>query len=335
MRLLATAATLTCVLAVLPGSATAKTGKPFDFEVSAPAPLATASAAGGRVLSQRISTAHRFNLVGMRWRGRRRARDRGAGPPQPRRLEPLAAARRPRRPQPGPRLARARRGLLRPALGGLRRRRPVPPQPACRGAAAPLRERRPLRAPAAAHRPGARARLRQPLRVGRESVQATREAALRQRQGGDRPPHGLAERLHPRRRAGDRARDLPLPPQLQRLERHRLQRARRQVRRPLRGPRRRPRPRRRRRPGAGLQLGDGRDRQHRGPHDPGAHARDARRDRALRTLEARRPPPTAHRQRHPDERGRTREPLRRRRQGARPARARAPRHGPDRLPRAT
>ena len=198
----------------------------------------------------------------------RRARDRGAGSPQPRRLEPLAAARRPRRPQPGPRLARARRGLLRSALGRLRRRRPVPAQPARRGAAAPLRERRPLRAPAAAHRAGARARLRQPLPVGRESVQAAREAALRQRQGGDRPPHRLAERLHPRRRPGDRARDLPLPPQLQRLERHRLQRARRQVRRPLRGPRRRPRPRRRRRPGAGLQLGDRRDRQHRATTRP-------------------------------------------------------------------
>ncbi len=85
MRLLATAAALSCVLAVLPGSATAKTGKPFDFEVAAPAPLAAASAAGGRVLSRRISTARRFNLVGMRWRGARRARDRGAGSPQPRR----------------------------------------------------------------------------------------------------------------------------------------------------------------------------------------------------------------------------------------------------------
>jgi hypothetical protein len=69
VRLLATAATLLCVLIVLPGSATAKAGNPFDFELAAPAPLATASAAGGRVVSRGISTAHRFNLVGMRWRG--------------------------------------------------------------------------------------------------------------------------------------------------------------------------------------------------------------------------------------------------------------------------
>jgi len=69
VRLLLTAAALICVLAVLPGSATAQTGKPFDFEVAAPAPFATASAAGERVVSRRISTARRFNLVGMRWRG--------------------------------------------------------------------------------------------------------------------------------------------------------------------------------------------------------------------------------------------------------------------------
>jgi N-acetylmuramoyl-L-alanine amidase-like protein len=69
VRLLATAAALLCALAVLPSSATAKTGKPFDFEVAAPAPLATASAAGARVVSQRIATRRRFNLVGLRWRG--------------------------------------------------------------------------------------------------------------------------------------------------------------------------------------------------------------------------------------------------------------------------
>ncbi len=44
-------------------------------------------------------------------------------------------------------------------------------------------------------------------------------------------------------------------------------------------------------------------------------------------LEARRAPPAAHRQRHADERGRTREPLRRRRASVRvAARARSPRH---------
>ena len=46
-----------------------------------------------------------------------------------------------------------------------------------------------------------------------------------------------ANNYTPRRGAGDRARDLPLSPQRQRLERHRLQRARRPLRQHLRGPR--------------------------------------------------------------------------------------------------
>ena len=132
MRLLATAAALLCVLAVLPGSATAKAGKPFDFEVAAPAPLATASAAGGRVVSRRISTAHRFNLVGMRWRGPaepaiavRVRRSRG-GWSRWQRLDAHAD----HNPDPGARERVTR--LVRPALGGLRRRRPVPAQPARR-----------------------------------------------------------------------------------------------------------------------------------------------------------------------------------------------------------
>jgi hypothetical protein len=68
VRLLATAAALTCALVALPASATAKPGRPFDFEI---APRATATAASaGKVVSQRLATARRFNLVGMRWRGR-------------------------------------------------------------------------------------------------------------------------------------------------------------------------------------------------------------------------------------------------------------------------
>jgi hypothetical protein len=66
VRLLATAAALTCVVVALPDSAIAKPDQPFDFEL---APRATVSAASAGVLSPRLATARRFNLVGMRWRG--------------------------------------------------------------------------------------------------------------------------------------------------------------------------------------------------------------------------------------------------------------------------
>jgi N-acetylmuramoyl-L-alanine amidase len=55
VRLLATAAALICALAVLPGSASAKSGQAFDFEI---APRGSS-----------VETARPFNLVGMRWRG--------------------------------------------------------------------------------------------------------------------------------------------------------------------------------------------------------------------------------------------------------------------------
>ena len=56
-----------CALA-LPATAAAKPGKPFDFELAPH--VATASTAGlGPVVSPALRTAHRFNLVGMRWRG--------------------------------------------------------------------------------------------------------------------------------------------------------------------------------------------------------------------------------------------------------------------------
>jgi hypothetical protein len=67
VRLLATAAALTCALAALPASASAVSGKPFDFELAPRASVSAASA--GAVVSPRIATARRFNLVGMRWRG--------------------------------------------------------------------------------------------------------------------------------------------------------------------------------------------------------------------------------------------------------------------------
>jgi hypothetical protein len=54
-----------CVLGCPAGAAAAR---PFDFEIAPHA--ATASVAShGSVLSPRLRTAHRFNLVGMRWRG--------------------------------------------------------------------------------------------------------------------------------------------------------------------------------------------------------------------------------------------------------------------------
>ena len=43
--------------------------EPFDFEL-APSPSAKASAAGAGAVSPRLATKHRFNLLGMRWRGR-------------------------------------------------------------------------------------------------------------------------------------------------------------------------------------------------------------------------------------------------------------------------
>jgi hypothetical protein len=67
VRLLATAAALMCALAILPAAAVADRGDPFDFEI---APRATATAAAAGVVSPRLTTERRFNLVGMRWRGR-------------------------------------------------------------------------------------------------------------------------------------------------------------------------------------------------------------------------------------------------------------------------
>ena len=61
MRLLATAAALIGALAVLPGSATASSGRAFDFEV----------APHGKV----VETARPFNLVGMRWQAGARKPD--------------------------------------------------------------------------------------------------------------------------------------------------------------------------------------------------------------------------------------------------------------------
>ncbi len=68
MKLLATAAALTAVAVPAAPAAGAEPGHPFDFEL-APRPTASAAAAG-RVVSERLPTGRRFNLVGMHWRGR-------------------------------------------------------------------------------------------------------------------------------------------------------------------------------------------------------------------------------------------------------------------------
>ena len=69
MKLPASAAAFLCVLLVLP--ATAAAAKPYDFELAVPSATgAKASAAGAGTVSARLATKHRFNLLGMRWRGR-------------------------------------------------------------------------------------------------------------------------------------------------------------------------------------------------------------------------------------------------------------------------
>jgi N-acetylmuramoyl-L-alanine amidase len=65
VKLHASAAALVCVLLALPPAAAA--AQPFDFEL---APRPTASAASAGAASPRLATKRRFNLLGMRWRGR-------------------------------------------------------------------------------------------------------------------------------------------------------------------------------------------------------------------------------------------------------------------------
>ena len=318
-----------------PVSATAKTGKPFDFEVAAPAPLAAASAAGGRGrlaadLDRPALQPRRHALARAR-----RARDRGARAPQPR---PAGAAGSSSTPTPTTTRTPARASALAGSSDPLWVGSADAVQYRLSRRVAGLRlhfvnvgryARPRLRA---AQEPGAR--LRQPLRVGREQCPPR-----------EKPLYGSVKAVHvhhtvslndytPAEGAGDRARDLPLPPQLQRLERHRLQRARRQVRRALRGPRRRARPRRRRRPGAGLQLGDRRDRQHRATTRPSSpRPRRSTRSRATSAGSSRCTPSRSTGNVTLTQRRRSRQPLPApARRVTRPARDRPPRHRPHRLP---
>jgi N-acetylmuramoyl-L-alanine amidase len=68
VKLLASAAALVCVL-VLPAAAASAAPRAVDFEL-APTEGAVTAAAGGGVRSRALRTPRRFNLVGMRWRGR-------------------------------------------------------------------------------------------------------------------------------------------------------------------------------------------------------------------------------------------------------------------------
>ena len=295
VRLLATAAALLCVLLAPAGGGLRRSARAVRF---------------------RAGTAHRDRRKGghgepgarhaaaLQPRGPALARTRhaagGAARAAPRpRLEPLGAAR------------HARHRRLGPALGGQRRRRAVPAQPARARPAAALRERglRAARPSPGARRPGARAGLRDARRVGGGRLPAAHGARLRQREGGARAPHRLAQRLRARGVGGDRAVHLPLSPQLQRLERHRLPGPGGQVRRAVRGPRRRARPGGDRGAGAGLQLRDRRHREHRRPHQRRGHAGDDGGARALHPLEARRARPAAVGNGHAHERGRLGQPL--------------------------
>jgi N-acetylmuramoyl-L-alanine amidase len=69
MKLLASAATLICVL--IPASAAlAAEPRPVDFELALRANAVASSSARGEVVSRPLETPRRFNLVGLRWRGR-------------------------------------------------------------------------------------------------------------------------------------------------------------------------------------------------------------------------------------------------------------------------
>jgi hypothetical protein len=73
VKLLASAVALVCVLVLVPASAAGSPRGPFDFEIAAddaPPAVAGAASAARAVVSRRLPTGRRFNLVGMRWRGR-------------------------------------------------------------------------------------------------------------------------------------------------------------------------------------------------------------------------------------------------------------------------
>ena len=226
-------------------------------------------------------------------------RRRGASAPQPRLATDRDASLRQRLGDDEPRGRRSDRGTRGDQLGFRLGGEPARPRGA--GAARAARDR-------------------QAWRMGRHPSRGRLQAARRTRpghgQGRRRPSHGDREPLHRGRGAGDRARDLPLSPQRQRLERHRLQRARRPVRQPLRGAGRRGEEGRRRRPRPGLQLPDHRRGVDRHPHlDRGLAGGKGVAGR-LPGVEAHRARPARYRQDDPDLGRRRSQPLPARPQGA-------------------
>ena len=283
VKLLASAAALVCVarpsLRVRLGGAASR-----GLRARTAASAVTAARAGG-VRSRPLRTPGRFNLVGMRWRGRAEPEIERAGAPAG--GAGVAGSSSRRTTTTTPTRARRARRRLGPALGGQRPRRPVPDEPARARAAAAFRARGRRRTRRRGREPPRRpAGSSRRVGVGRRRLPAAQRARLRRGEGRARAPHGLAQRLLARGGAGDGAGDLPLPPQLQRLGRHRLQRPRRQVRRALRGPRRRARQGGDRRPGTGLQRPDRRDLEHRRPHARCRRRPRARRHGPLHPLEA-------------------------------------------------
>jgi N-acetylmuramoyl-L-alanine amidase len=71
VKLLAPAVALVCALILAPAALAARSA-PVDFELAPKDGDAAVSAASGAVVSSRLATPRRFNLVGMRWRGRAR-----------------------------------------------------------------------------------------------------------------------------------------------------------------------------------------------------------------------------------------------------------------------
>ena len=260
--------------AAAPASPASRSRSSATAPSASPGP--TASRCRARTCSSRRPHPHRRHLVGLGdARVRRRPRPRPGqrrGSARPPRHRPAAG--RSRRPGPGPgrrpalpadrheaRGGRPRQGRSTPS-SSVRRSTPAPWTATTARAppTTPRRCRRP-RQDAAQGDLGARGGdvhaaagdlLAGP--VGRQREHARQElAALLRGARRLRPPHGQRQRLHARRGARHPAEHLRVPHAVPRLERHRLQLPRRQVRPHLGGPVRRRRPPRRRRAHAQLQ----------------------------------------------------------------------------------
>ena len=227
-----------------------RAARPVRARRSTPSAPPRAAGAGWRT-TRVLRAPRRFDLVGLRWaRGARaeaqvRARRRGGALDArgstlhaPATTGPTARARR-RRHRPGVRRApptssscacAAPRAACAPASCARCRPRPSRAASASACAAAPRVAR--ARSPAAP-------RDHHPRRVGRRLACPPRAAPELRRGPGSRSCTTRSPRTttRPEDSAGDRARHRALPPRLQRLERHRLQLPRRQVRPGLRGPR--------------------------------------------------------------------------------------------------